>query len=91
MEQVKQDQILAQGEIIKQYITETILYDQPGIELTDAFPLLEQTMMDSLQFLNLVLFIQERFQITIRPIEMVPENFESIQAMVALIDRLRKE
>lgn len=72
---------------IKQYITETILYDRPGIQLTNHFPLLEQGLIDSIQLLNLVLFLQERFGVTVKPEEMVPENFATIEALVALVTR----
>lgn len=75
---------------IKQYITETILYDRPGLALTNHLPLLEQGLIDSIQLLNLVLFLQERFGITIRPEAMLPENFATVNALVALVNGAQK-
>jgi acyl carrier protein len=74
---------------IKQYLLETVLYDRPGLELTNHFPLLEAGLLDSLQIFNLVTFLQTRFGVTIPPTELLPENFASIQALAALVQRQR--
>lgn len=46
---------------IKHYIAEQFLYDRPEISLTDDFPLIEQRVIDSLQIVQLISFLQEQF------------------------------
>jgi acyl carrier protein len=73
--------------IIQQYISEQFLYDRPEVTLTAEFPLIRQQVIDSLQITQLISFIQERFHFEIKLTELRLENFESIQSMVALIQR----
>jgi len=75
---------------IKQYLTETILYDRPGLVLTNHLPLLEQGLIDSIQLLNLVTFLQQRFGVIVRAEAMLPENFATVNALVALVHRSEK-
>lgn len=53
--------------------------------LPDDLPLMEQGILTSLQTVNLVLFLEERFGITIEEDEFVEENFASIAAISALV------
>lgn len=55
------------------------------MELGDDLPLIERGILTSLQTVNLVLFLEERFGITVEEDEFVEENFASISAMVALV------
>ncbi|AHE97602.1 hypothetical protein THITH_04265 [Thioalkalivibrio paradoxus ARh 1] len=44
-------------------------------------------MMDSLDFLNLVAFLEERYGIKIDSDALTPENFETPTTIVALVER----
>lgn len=49
--------------------------------------LLAENLMDSLDFLNLVAFLEERYGVKIDSDELTPENFETPTAIVALVER----
>ena len=61
----------------------------PGAEesLRDDVSLLEEGIMDSTGVLNLVMFIEETFGIQVRDEELVPENLDSIDKLVAFVKK----
>ena len=77
-------------EIIQTFIRERFLYDRPEIALTPDLPLIEQRLIDSLQLMQLVQFLQERFGIEIDIMDLVIENFSSIDTMAAFVQKLKQ-
>ena len=72
------------------YIAEVWLAgDAEGLD-ADA-PLLELNIIDSAAIFDLVHHLQERFRITVPLPEINPENFRTVAAIAALVDRLQKE
>lgn len=82
-----QTQTQSTSEIIETFIRERFLYDRPETVLTPDLPLIEQRLIDSLQLMQLVQFIQERFGIWIQVTDLVAENFSTIAAMTALVQK----
>ena len=54
--------------------------------VTDAESLLETGIIDSLGVLALVGFIEKRYGIAVTEDEMMPENFDSIDAIAAFVN-----
>lgn len=54
-------------------------------DIADDYPLIENGVLTSLQTLDLVLFLEDRFGVTIGDEEVNEENFGSIRAMVRLV------
>ncbi len=77
-------------EIIQAFIRERFLYDRPEAVLTPDLPLIEQRLIDSLQLMQLVQFLQERFSIEIDIMELVVENFATINAMAAFVEKQKR-
>lgn len=48
--------------------------------------LLDSGLLDSASILELVAFLEQRFQISIDDEELVPENFDTINAVVVLVE-----
>lgn len=53
--------------------------------------LIEQGILDSIEILNLVAFIEERFEVTLPVEDFVPENFSTPAAIAALVGRLGRQ
>jgi len=53
--------------------------------------LIEQGILDSIEILNLVAFIEERFELTLPVEAFVPENFSTPTAIAALVKRLGQQ
>jgi len=63
----------------------------PDIEFEGAERLIDDGILDSLDIVMLVGAINDAFDVTITAAELTPENFNSVQAICALIQRMRNE
>jgi acyl carrier protein len=76
--------------IIENFIRERFLYHRPDIQITPDLPLIEQRLIDSLQLMQLVQFLQERFGIWIDVTDLMVENFATIDTMAAFVEKLKR-
>lgn len=70
--------------VIAAWIVATTLATRP---VTPSTRLMDEGWLDSLQIVQLVEFLEERFSVAIDLDEMVPENFATIGAVTALVQR----
>ena len=70
--------------VIADWIVATTLETRP---VTPSTRLMDESWLDSLQIVQLVEFLEERFSVAIDLDEMVPENFATIGAVTALVQR----
>ena len=61
----------------------------PDVEVRADTPIIENGLLDSIEILNLVGFLEERFEIALPVEEFVPENFTSAETITNLVIRLR--
>ena len=71
--------------VINDYISRELVQDATLLPLGNATSLLETGVLDSLSLLRLVVFIQERFGITVDDVDLVPEHFDSVEAICAYL------
>lgn len=57
--------------------------------LSPDYDLLENGVVDSLGMFELVRFIEERLGVEVADDELVPENFQSLNAITGMVERLR--
>ena len=74
---------------LRRYIEENFLYLHPGLELKDDDQFLTLGIVDSLGFVELVEEVQARYGVTVEDVEITEENFGSIDAIVAYVERKR--
>jgi len=55
--------------------------------VTDQESLLEAGVLDSLGVMQLVTFLEERFKIKVSEDDMMPDNFDSLDAIAGFVDR----
>jgi len=67
--------------VINDYISREFVQDASMLPLGNTTSLLETGILDSLGLLRLVVFIQERFGIMVDDVDLVPENFDSVDAI----------
>lgn len=71
---------------IKQFIIENFLFgDDEGLE--DDVSFLEEGIIDSTGILELITFLEEDFSIEIDDEEMIPENLDSINNLIAFLNK----
>ena len=64
---------------------------KPGVDYETADNLVDSRVQDSLTILALVPELEDAFDVTIPAVEIVPANFNSAQAIDALVTRLVEE
>ena len=72
-------------EQIRTYIAENILFSSNGYPHSDEASFLEEGIVDSMGIMELVLFVEEQFGITVEDEELVPDNFDSVSRLAAYI------
>lgn len=57
--------------------------------LTDQTPLLSGGIIDSIGIMSVILFLEQRFEVEIVDDDLDPANFDSIDQIVAFVERKR--
>ena len=71
--------------VINDYISRELVQDPALLPLADETSLLETGILDSLSLLRLVVFLEERFGITMGDADLLPENFTSVNTICAYL------
>ena len=72
---------------LRRYVLENHLFTDDESRLKDNDSFLETGILDSTGIMELILFIEETHQLKVTDDEMVPENLDSIDNLVAYIER----
>jgi D-alanine--poly(phosphoribitol) ligase subunit 2 len=64
---------------------------EPGIDFKSQSGLVTNHILTSIDIVRLVMEISNEFEITISPMDVVPENFDSVEAIEKLIERCQEE
>lgn len=62
-----------------------------GIDYEKEQHLVSEQILTSMEIVMLIMKISDEFDITISPLYIVPENFESLDAILALINKIQEE
>ena len=74
-------------ESVSNFIVTEIMHGAEGDSLDPQLGLLEEGIIDSLGLQQIITFIEQQFKITIDDDDLMPENFESVNAIAALIEK----
>ncbi len=72
---------------LRNYIAQNFLFNKNGFPFGDEVSLLEEGLIDSMNVLELVMFVEEKFGVSVEDSEIVPDNFDSVQKLAAYIRR----
>ena len=72
---------------LRQFIVENFLFGKEDAPLANGDSLLELGIIDSTGVLELVSFLEQKYGISIRDEELVPENLDSIDRLVGFVSR----
>ena len=72
---------------LRQFIIQNFLFGKDDESLAASDSLLDRGIIDSTGVMELVSFLEEKYQITLQDEELTPENLDSIERMVRLISR----
>ncbi|MGZ5026052.1 MAG: acyl carrier protein [Methylobacter sp.] len=72
---------------IRQYILENLLFTEDESVLQDSDSFLDGGIIDSTGVMEIILFIEETFDIKVNDNEMLPVNLDSVDNLIAFIQR----
>ena len=64
---------------------------KPGIDYKNTENLIDGRYLDSLTILSLVSELEEEFDIEIPTVEIIPDNFNSVEKINSLIEKLKED
>ena len=72
-------------EKIRKYISESFLFSDNGYPYADEVSFLENGVVDSMNVMELVVFVEENFGIKVDDAEIVPMNFDSVSNLARFV------
>ncbi len=76
---------------MKDQVLEILEELKPGTDFAGSQALVDDGLLDSLDVMNLSVELNDEFDIEITPLDVVPENFNSVDSIVALVEKLVDE
>jgi acyl carrier protein len=77
--------------VVNGYISSEIVQDRELLPLANDASLLEGGILDSLSLVRLVVFLEETFQVTVGEADLIPENFDTVDAICAYLRAREQE
>ena len=74
-------------ELLRKYIADNILFSGQGYPYAVDTSFLENGIVDSMNVLELVMFVEQKFGIKVEDAEIVPDNFDSVARLAAFVRR----
>lgn len=78
---------ISNKEIIKKFIVKEIAKKEEHMQVSDQENIVETGLIDSLGIMQLVLYLEKEFFIKVKDEDIIPEHFESIDAISAYIGK----
>lgn len=77
--------------MMKEQIIEILEDIQPEADYETCQTLIDDHILTSLDVLSLVAQLEDEFDVTIPTVEIIPSNFNSVDAIAAMVERLQEE
>jgi acyl carrier protein len=72
---------------LKDYIAKNLLFSNKGYTYSDDASFLEEGIVDSQGVMELVMFVEDKFKITVDDMDVTPDNFDSITRLASYVRR----
>jgi acyl carrier protein len=72
-------------QVIKDFIVKEFMGNKPGTEFNSDSELILDGIIDSLGIFDLISFIEQQLRVKLELDDMIPENFESVNTIKALV------
>ena len=72
-------------EIVRNHIAQNILFSNKGYPHPDNASFLEEGIIDSMNVMELITFVEEKFGVEVADEEIVPDNFDSVSKIAAYV------
>ena len=76
---------------IREFLTDNMLFGDDSLQYSDTDSLIGTGIIDSIAVLELVLFTQETYGISVEDHEIIPDHFDSITNLSGFIRKKKNE
>ena len=70
---------------VRGFIAKNLLYSGDGFKYGDDVSFLEEGIVDSIGVMELVAFVEEKFNIQVKDQDVTPDNFDSVNRLAKYI------
>ena len=74
-------------ETVRNHISKNILFSNNGYPYPDDASFLEEGIIDSMNVMELITFVEENFGVEVADEEITPDNFDSVSKIAAYVRR----
>jgi acyl carrier protein len=74
-------------ETLRTYIAQNLLYSSNGFPYSDQASFLENGIVDSMNVMEIVMFVEGKYDLKIQDSEILPDNFDSVSRLADFIRR----
>jgi acyl carrier protein len=74
--------------VLKSFIAQELARDRPELDV-ETEPLVESGVIDSVGIMKLVAFMEKALKLKIEDDELIPEHFETLDALCLLVENKR--
>jgi acyl carrier protein len=83
----EEQEVMSIKQQVRQFILSNYLFTDDESKLADADSLMQSGTMDSTGILELIMFLEETFDIKVGDDEMIPANLDSVDNVVSFVER----
>ncbi len=83
---LRQDEMSSNKETVRNFVVEHFLFGE-GDTLKGDTSFLEEGIIDSTGILELVMFLEETYNLKVEDSELVPENFDTLDNITCYLDK----
>ena len=76
---------------VREFVSDNFLFGRTNVSIDGDDSLLEEGLIDSTGVLELVTFIEDKFDVTVEDEELVPDNLDSINRLITFIGNKLEE
>ena len=77
-------------QMILNYVKKEYLEEDDDREITETTPLISGGIVDSFSMVSLKRFLEKKYSVQIPDADASPEAFDSVNSIVALVNRIKK-
>lgn len=72
---------------VRNFVIENLLLGEEEENFTNGQSFLDSGLIDSTGILEIIAFLEDEYDITIKDDEMIPENLDSVERIVAFLEK----
>ncbi len=70
---------------IRDYVANNFLFSDRGYPYADSTSFLNEGIIDSMNVLELVMFVEKRYRFKVNDRDIIPDNFDSVSRLAAFV------